>query len=233
MKALSSIELRSFLTGLVLGDGTIDKGVEKRAFRIKSIDEEFIFYIRNYLVNNTTFNVRVIEHDPVNVNHKGYYELIVKSHPYFAKRYHQFYDDDRRRRITSKALSWLGPEGLANWYMSDGYIVRVGAESGTIRDRRVELATDRYTEMDVDKTIVYLRDTYGFDVKKKKRSDGVYRIRFSMESAQNFFMLIHEYVVPTMYYKLDLCYDYKPKWMSSEYYELMLSFHSAGDPTKY
>lgn len=232
---MNSTELRGFLTGLILGDGTIDRGVENRAFRFKSINEEFIFYIRDYLINNTNFNVKIVEHDPTHINgvyRKGYFGLTIKSHPYFAKRYHQFYDDFRNRRITSKAISWLNPAGLANWYMSDGYVVRVGSKSGKIKDRRVELATDRYQKEDIEKVKTYLETTYGYKITLAKRRENVYRIRFSLESAQEFFMLIHEYVVPTMYYKLDLCYDYQPKWMSSEYYELMNSFHSASDPTE-
>ena len=37
-KGIKSSELRGFFTGLILGDASIDKGVHKRAFNIKSIN---------------------------------------------------------------------------------------------------------------------------------------------------------------------------------------------------
>ena len=39
---MNSTKLRGYLTGLILGDGSIDKGVQKRAFSIKSINKDFI-----------------------------------------------------------------------------------------------------------------------------------------------------------------------------------------------
>ena len=124
----------------------------------------------------------------------------------------------------------MTPVGIANWYMSDGYVVRVGANNGRIKDRRVEIATDRYSSEDVDKMINFFKSEYGFKVTKVRRREGVYRIRFSLADAQKLFLLIKDYVVPSMHYKLDLCYDYQPKWMLDEYYELMMSFHSASNP---
>lgn len=227
---LNSSELRGFITGLILGDGTIDKGVTKRAFRIKSINYDFIHYIGECLRKATNFKIE-IKHHPAScrdgVYRKSYYELCIKAHPYFNKKYNHFYDDYRNRRVTKEALSWLNPRGLAAWYMSDGYIVRVGKHSGKIVDRRVELATDRYSERDVDKIRKYLYETYGFKTSKVRRGNGRYRIRMSLLSAQHFFVMIEPYVVPSMKYKINLDYDYRPKWMTDNYYELMLRLRSA------
>ena len=44
---MHSSELRGYLTGLILGDGHIDKGVTKRAFEIKSVHFDFIQKIKN------------------------------------------------------------------------------------------------------------------------------------------------------------------------------------------
>lgn len=221
---LVSTELRSFLTGLILGDGYIDKGVHKRAFVIKNTHEDFIRYIENTLRENTKFKITVKSYEATyidNVYRQPYWELTISSHPYFAKRYHNFYNDYKQRRIPKETLSWLTPIGLANWYMSDGYIVRVGQTKGKILHRRVELATDRYTESDVKKIIEYLDSQYSIKATKIKRKDKVYRIRISIVSAQKFFLLIKDYVVDSYKYKLNLCYDYKPMWMCDDYYNLM------------
>lgn len=226
-------ELRGFVTGLVLGDGTIDKGTNRRAFRFVTINEEFAYYIRGAFIDNTSFKVKVLQVsrtvDKNGVNHKEHCRLSTNAQPYFAKMYHIFYDDYRRRVITKKALKWLTPAGLANWYMSDGYIVHVGKTKGVIKDRRVEIALDRYREEDVDRVIKYFSDTYGYRCSKVKRKSGMYRIRFSLKDAQHFFLLIAPYVlkVPGMSYKIDLSYDYKPEWMCDEYYELMISINNS------
>lgn len=227
---MNSSELKGFITGLILGDGTIDKGVTKRAFRIKSINHDFIHYIGDCLRKTTNFKIEIKYHPASyrqGVYRRSYSELYIKAHPYFNKKYNHFYDDFRNRRVTKESLNWLNSRGLAAWYMSDGYIVRVGKTSGKIVDRRVELATDRYTKYDVDKIRKYLFEKYGFKTSRIHRGNGRYRIRISLLSAQDFFVMINPYVVPSMKYKLNLEYDYKPKWMTDDYYKLMLRLQSA------
>jgi hypothetical protein len=227
---MNSSELRSFLTGLILGDGSIDKGVDRRAFRIKSINFDFIDYIERELSNNTNFQITVDLHEASiidGVNRKAYKELKVKSHPYFNKKYNHFYDDYRGRRVTSEALSWITPIALANWYMSDGYIVLVGKTSGVIKDRRVEIATDRYPLQEVEKMKEYLEATYGFKIILVKHKDNHYRLRFSLLSAQYLFLMIAPYIVPSMRYKIILPYENRPKWMCDEYYNLITRLQSA------
>lgn len=227
---MNSTQLRGFLTGLILGDGTIDKGTTKRAFRIKSINFDFIDYIEYTLKNITNFKVKtkeIVPKDRKDANRQPYKELTIQSHPYFSKLYHEFYDDYRNRRITNRALNWLNIEGLSNRYMSDGYIVRVGITKGNVTDRRVEIATDKYTESDVQKVANYITNKLGYECWPYHRNKDMYRIRFSLLSAQNMLYDIKDYVVPSMEYKLDMYYNYRPKWMCEEYYLLMQRLESA------
>lgn len=221
---MNSSELRGFLTGLILGDGSIDKGITRRAFNIKSVNFDFIDMIELELKSYTNFQIttEIVEARTINgVSHQAFKRLTTKAHPYFAKKYHFFYNDNGSRRITRESLNWLNERGLANWFMSDGYIVLVGKESGIIKDRRVEIATDRYSVHDVEKIKAYFEEVHGYKVHMTKRKEGVYRIRFSLLDAQNFFLLIAPYVVPSMRYKLNLRYDYRPSWMNDDYYNLM------------
>lgn len=231
----TTTELRGFVTGLILGGGKIDKGVEKRAFVLTSTNTDFIFRVAKYFQSNTNFKLQITDRAGYTDKHGAFHRpcqvLSIKAHPYFTKLYHHFYTDTRGRRISSKALSWLTPAGLANWYLSDGYIVLVGNTTGKIKDRRVELATDRYSEADVDRAIRYFEKEFGYTVSKVKRKPGCYRIRFSLKSAQHFLYMISSYVPFSMRYKLDLRYDYKPIWMTDEYYGLMMSLNSANSPT--
>jgi hypothetical protein len=227
---MNSSKLKGFLTGLILGDGYIDKGVTKRAFSIKSINFDFIDYIHESLLDTTNFNIEVKQFAGSirgGVMRKPYKELRVKAHPYFNKKYNYFYDDYRNRRITKECLGWLSPEGLANWYMSDGYIVLVGRNSGAIKDRRVEIATDRYSQSDVSKVVRYFNEQFGYKIHMVERKKGVYRLRISLLDAQKFFLMIEPFIVPSMRYKINLNYIEQPRWMCDEYYHLMKRLQSA------
>ena len=234
---MNSSELRGYLTGLILGDGTLGKGVHKRSFEIKSINKDFIERIYEDIKSCSNFNIilKTVEArtDDYGVNHKLHYMLTIKAHPYFNKKYNYFYNDYRVRRITNESLSWLTLNGLANWYMSDGYICLVGKTKGYIRDRRVDLCTDRYKKEDVEKIRKYFYDTWGWEtslIKRKTNSKDMYRIRFKKTSAQDFLYKISPYIVPSFYYKLNMCYDYQPEWMTDEYYNLMIKIQKCERP---
>lgn len=232
-KGINSSELRGFLTGLILGDGFIDKGVHKRSFSIKSIDKNFIIYISDCLDKITNFKW-FIRHKDAYINnnciHKEYWEFIIKAHPYFNKIYHYFYNDFRHRKIYAKTLHWLTPRGLANWYMSDGYICLVGKTKGIIKYRRVDICTDRYFKEDVILMSKILQSKFNIASSLIKRNN-VYRIRIKRESYEPFFNLISPYMIPSMYYKMCLGYVTKPKDFSNTFWELQQSLISATTQT--
>lgn len=230
---MNSTKLRGYLTGLILGDGYIDKGVTKRAFAIKSINKDFIDKIELDLSESTNFKI-VVKSFPATfkdgVNRKPYWELRTKAHPYFNKKYNYFYDDYRKRRITTEVLSWLNEEGLANWYMSDGYITHVGKTKGVITDRRVDICTDRYKKEDVEKIQRYFMDRWNIKTSLNKRNK-TYRIRISLYDVPKFLLLIEPHITPSFMYKLNLKYDYQPNWMCNEYYNLMREIEKCEHPT--
>lgn len=232
-KGMNSSELRGFLTGLILGDGYIDKGVHKRSFSIKSINKEFIEYISNCVDKVTNFRW-FIRHSPAHFSagceHKESWKFVIKAHPYFNKIFHYFYNDNRHRKIYSKTLSWLTPRGLANWYMSDGYVCLVGKTKGTIKDRRVDLCTDRYFKEDVTLIMNILKKKFNIDSSIIKRNN-TYRIRIKKSSYEVFFTLISPYVVSSMIYKMYLGYENKPNMFSDEFWEFQQSLISATTQT--
>ena len=117
-------KILGFFTGLILGDGYIDKGVSKKGFRIKSIDLNFINYIKDFIDTecNGLFQYKIThtpEHFSSGCNHKECWELAIKANDYFLSIYNEFYSLSGRI-VSMDALSWLTPMGIANWYMSDG-----------------------------------------------------------------------------------------------------------------
>ena len=223
-----SSELKGYLTGLLIGDGSIGRGVTKRSFEIKSIHKDFIDQIYNDLRACTNFSMRITfvpAHFSSGCHHKDSWTLTVQAHPYFNKKYHHFYDDRRKRHLSKEAASWLTPRGIANWYMSDGYICHVGKAKGVVKNRRIDFCTDRYDMVSIQRLQKTLLQ-FGIETSVIKR-DKFFRIRVKSNSYEAFILLIAPFVVPSMRYKLYLGYDQRPKWMSDECWQIQKGLNSA------
>lgn len=229
-KGIKSSELRGFFTGLILGDATIDKGVRARALRIKLTNKEFIDMISTIVKNNTPFTHYILEKPERvgsdGVHHKAYWEFVIKAHPYFNKLYHFFYNDIRHRVVYSKNLNWLNPIGLACWYMSDGYVCLVGKTKGFIRDRRIDICTDRYYVEDIELMRQVLKNKFDLNTSLIKRGK-FYRIRILKDSYEKFINITSPYIVPSMSYKLYLGYQNKPDNLSDNGWEYQKYLQSA------
>lgn len=213
---MNSSELKGYLTGLIFGDAYIGSGVTKRSFSIKTINKDFAFKIKEDLESCNTFNVSIKYHPAVSkdgVSHKEHWILTTSAHPYFAKKYHHFYDDYKHRVASKESLGWITPQGLANWYMCDGYVCLVGKESGKIKNRRIDICTDRYSLKTVESMQTMLKTRFDLDCSIVKRGN-VYRLRIKAVSYERFIGLIRPYIIPSMLYKLYLGYPTQPKILS-------------------
>ena len=77
---MNSSELKGFLTGLMFGDGYIDKGITKRSFRIKTIHQDFAEQIKENFDGRNVFSISIKSHNGYtkdNVNHKKCYEVCI------------------------------------------------------------------------------------------------------------------------------------------------------------
>lgn len=196
---------------------------------LKSISYDFITKVKADLETCNTFSVQISftpAHYSGGCYHRDSWELRVKAHPYFAKKYHWFYDDYKHRRASKEALHALDANGLANWYMCDGYVCLVGKNKGQIKDRRIDICTDRYSRDTVEAMRHMLKTKFQLDTSLIQRNH-TYRIRISKSSYQRFFDLIHDYLVPSMQYKLYLGYEQQPAWMSDEMWQYQMDLHSA------
>jgi hypothetical protein len=230
---MNSSELRGYLTGLIFGDGRIDGGNTKRAFTISSIYKDFIDEIQSNLESCTNFKIsikHIPEHNSGGCRHKDAWILRVQAHPYFAKKYHHFYDDFRHRVASKESLEWLTPHGLANWYMSDGYICLVGKTKGRIWNRRIDICTDRYSKATIESMCAALKRSFNLDSSIIKRGE-FYRIRIRQASYNDFIRLVSPYIVPSMRHKLYLGYEEKPYWMGDDVWEIQKEIIKCGYPT--
>ena len=225
---MSSSEVKGFFTGIILGDGFIDSGVTKRSLRIKSINIDFIDFIKTKVAEATPFKY-FVKSFPAIAPRKAYKEFVIKANPYFAKKYPHFYGDTRNRVVSKQALTWLNPIGLACWFQSDGYVTLVGKTKGKIVDRRVEFSTDRYTKQTVLNLIDMLYSLFGIKSSIVTRG-GVYRIRIKCESYELFFNTIKPHMVKSFYYKMNLAYSNKPKWMTDEFWDFQNTLSECDNP---
>lgn len=226
---MNSSELKGYLTGLIFGDAIIDKGVTKRALRIQSINKDFIDKIEQDLNSCTNFDISVRyfpEKFSNGCNHKEHWELYIKAHPYFAKKYHHFYTDERKRWASKESLEWLNDAGLANWYMSDGYICLVGKTKGNIYNRRIEISTDRYSVETINAMRDMLKKKFGISTSIIKRGK-LYRIRILMDSYEKFINIVYPHLTDSFKYKAYLGYEYQPKWMSDNLWDIQKNLQSA------
>lgn len=226
---MKSSELKGFLTGLLIGDGSIDKGVSKRSFSVKSIDKTFIDLIESEIKSCTPFHTQIKytpAHFSAGCNHKDSWEFRIFAHPYFAKIYHRFYDDYRHRRITKYIPEMITPYGVAMWYMSDGYVCLVGKEKNAIYSRRIDFTTDRYNKEEVQMLQTMMLTKFNISCSVIKRGQ-FYRLRVKQSSYEDFIWLIFPYILPSMQYKLYLGYNQQPIWMSDKLWNLQCSIRSA------
>ena len=227
---MNSSELKGYLTGLIFGDARVDNGVTKRALEIKSVYKDFIDKIKDDLESCSQFSIDVQHKDEYTsndgVHHKECWILRIKAHPYFNKKYHHFYDDYRHRIASKESLNWLTANGLANWYMSDGYVCLVGKTKGCVYNRRVDICTDRYSLNTVVKMQEMLLNKFNIQTTINKRGK-LYRLRIKQNSYENFINIIKPYIVSSMMYKLYLGYEQQPKWMSDDMWDFQKSLSSA------
>ena len=234
---MNSSELKGFLTGLMFGDGYIDKGITKRRFEIKTIHKDFADKIKELVDSCHTFDTRIVYKKAYTgkdgTNHKEHWCLNIYSCPYFVKKYHHFYDDYKNRIASKEAMQWLTPMGLAYWYMSDGYVCLVGKTKGIIRDRRIDFCVDRYDYDTILRFSDMLKNKFNIETSIVKR-DKFYRLRIRRNSYPVFLNLVTPFIqeIPSMEYKLYLGYNKQPDWMDDEMWSYQNKLKKRDCPTK-
>ena len=99
------------------------------------------------------------------------------------------YDENWKRRITTAALDFMGPVGLAWWFMDDG-----GKESG---GRCITIATHGFPREDVERAAQWLTARFGSVSVRKNNSLG-----FSAAATRTFATTISPFLPEVARYKL-------------------------------
>ncbi len=187
---------REVLVGLLLGDACLETQNNGRTYRLKieySLkNKEYCKYIYNLFQNwvLTPPRERIVKsgiHTSVNITFN------TLSHEAFRFYAQQFYHEKRKvvPRIIHKLLT---PSGLACWYMDDGSI-KSKQSKGLI------LNTQGFVKHDIKVLINTLKNKYNLNSWERKQKEG-YQIYISGYDLDKFLNLIHEYIIPSMWYKI-------------------------------
>jgi hypothetical protein len=219
-------EVKGALYGTLLGDSTV---TNRNEFTCEQVSANLI-KLKGEILSNIAPDIKVYYHERDRgskqiINNKEYkrnisYVVQTAKHPYFSKFREGLYSTGTKQ-VTKDVLKYLTPEGLALWFMDDGYLDY--KQSSNTRNLRI--CTDSFDEMSLKNIIQYFNDTWDIQSKIYFHAAGYGRaskprISFNPNNAQKFISLVHKHFLPEFYYKLDLRYTektLKSKRCSDEY----------------
>mgnify|MGYP002507818573 CR=1 FL=1 len=220
---LSTIDKKSLLIGMTLGDGYIRKGTKAVHYNISCTHnpKQYDYLIwkmellkenltKNYwlTIKNTKFNGKGVFDGNVGkeyIMHQG--EL--GTHPLVTEVYKESYISNKKI-VTKEFLNQLTPIGLAVWYMDDGNLGYRKNPNGSIKSRNVTLHVEGFDEDSQKNIIRYLKDVLDIDASLQKSRDK-YKVWMNVPNSIKFLKIVAKYVqmVPCMRYKIDLKYEKK------------------------
>lgn len=208
----NSAEVKGALYGTLLGDSTV---TNRNEFSCEQVSENLIKY-KGRLLANIAPGLKVYYHSRERgskqvINNKEYnrstsYIVQTNSHPFFSK-YRDIFYGTGTKQVTKAILEALTPEGLALWFMDDGYLDYKPSNN----TRNLRICTDSFDELSIKNIMQYFNDTWGINTKLYMHNAGYGRlpkprVSFNPENAQKFIVIVHKYFLPEFYYKINLHY---------------------------
>jgi hypothetical protein len=199
-------KLRGMLIGMTLGDGYIDHRISTRAtFKVEhSIDQ------RDYAQ---------LKLDKLRSIFGGWGELRfrdrfdkrtgkVYSSCMFAvgnevfKTIHSYVYHEGRKQYRREMLDMLTPEGIAYWYMDDGYAKQVFKKGTNLITSAYSMLYTYCSEEEGDIIIGYFLETWKIRALKYRMYGDKWAIKFNTSESKKLVALIMDYVPDCMIYKI-------------------------------
>lgn len=210
----NAAQIKGALLGTLLGDSTVTNRGE---FSCEQITESLINYKEEIL--NQISNVRTYRHIrdrgiKQTINNKEYnrkitYVVQTNKHPYFSKLRDKLYFSTGKQ-VSMEVLQYLNEEGLALWFMDDGYLDYKKSN----HTRNLRLCTDSFDELSIKNIQRMFLEKYSIESKLYMHNAGYGReskprVSFNANNSQKLICLIYKYFVPEMLYKINLHYEEK------------------------
>lgn len=187
---------RQIIIGKLLGDGHLETGNQGKTYRLKIEhswrQKEYVDWcyqeLKDWVLTKPQIKKQMVQGK---VYSKYWFNTL--SHGSFRFYAHQFYDQGKK--VVPRLIHrWLTPLSLAVWFMDDGSIKSAHHKARIINTQGFDIQENK-------RLIKVLRDNFGLFAKLRKQKEG-YQIMILAESADQFFNLIKELVIPSMNYKL-------------------------------
>jgi len=198
---------KSILVALAIGDGAIQKRVDKKYGTISyCISIKHCARQKEYL----EYKARIInsilggKNTPVvDVNNSGYPGCRYNKGNKKLKYIYNILYKDGKKYISKNVLNLLTPEGIAIWYMDDGSLY-AQKRNGKIHAYQMVISTYCDTKEEVEEIISYFDTKYNikFHIKKNKKK---YSLTCNTKEIRKFIKIVEPYVskVNCMKYKID------------------------------
>ncbi len=129
-----------------------------------------------------------------------------KTHKYFKLVHKWLYSNNNKKYITEKVLNRLTPQAVAIWYMDDGGVSRRKDKGGRVTSVTCRIST-YCTEPEADAIVKMFQDRWNITWKKRLcRRTQLWFMECNTTESRKFEKLIHEYIIPSMRYKLPMSY---------------------------
>lgn len=210
-KSRKPFEIKGALIGTLLGDSTVTNRGE---FSCEQITKSLIDYKDNIL--SEISGVKTYRHSrdrgPTQIidnkvyGRKKSYVVQTNQHPYFTKLRKQMYFDTGKQ-VSVDTLQYLTKEGIALWFMDDGYLDYKKSNA----TRNLRICTDSYDELSIKNIQRFFLECYDIESKIYMHNAGYGRetkprVSFNAHNSQKLICKIYQYFVPELLYKINLHY---------------------------
>lgn len=198
------------ICGMVLGDASLIKPAKGKNAYLSMIhcaeQEKYLDYKIEILSQLCGAKKAYLKMDG-----KERFRCWTKCHPVYTQLRDWFYRNGKKE-VSDKILYRLNPQGLALWYMDDGYLAYI-KKNGKIRGREIKIYSQGFSKKENERIIDFFNKKYGLKwrigrskapITKKE----IYHIATGAENGLKFFDIIGPYVPDSMNYKLDMKYHY-------------------------
>lgn len=201
-------EILDTIVGSLLGDGWGEKRCKSTRFHFHytSKSVEYLDFLHAFFyANGYCSSKRAKKSRQIGKSGKIYYSIKLRTFSFSSWNwlYELFYSSLKQKHVPKNIGELLSPKALAIWVMDDGGVSGKGSK----------ISTESFDleEVKLLKAALFERFGLRYSVQRHKKKHILYLSKEQMPALQS---LIQSYMLPCMYYKLNICA--KPKLSQAE-----------------
>jgi len=192
---------QQIIYGMIMSDGNINLQHKNPRIRFSQClaNKEFLYFCYNYLKDYISGSIRfrkpnICKSRGIIINSSGRYTFKTHCHPMFIDIYNDFYDKNKKKRLTKNIFSKeiFTPLMLAVWFMGDG------CSNARVY---VSLHTENFTYQEHQVMVKAFQERFKLNPTIRLRGKH-YILSFNVVDSQKFIEIVKPYIVPSMQYKI-------------------------------